>query len=131
MEAGVPYSSLRTGKSKPRPFKSIKFAFNYNRDELFSRINARVDAMVANGLLDEAKRVYHLRHLNSLNTVGYKEMFAYLDGTWDFETAVARMAKNTRVYAKKQLTWLHRDADVIWLGPHSNDVVADVMQHLV
>jgi tRNA dimethylallyltransferase len=131
MEAGVPYSSLRTGKSKPRPFKSIKFAFNYNRDELFSRINARVDAMVANGLLDEAKRVYHLRHLNSLNTVGYKEMFAYLDGTWDFETAVARMAKNTRVYAKKQLTWLHRDADVIWLDPHSNDVVADVMQHLV
>ncbi len=131
MEAGVPYSSLRTGKSKPRPFKSIKFAFNYNRDELFSRINARVDAMVANGLLDEAKRVYHLRHLNSLNTVGYKEMFAYLDGTWDFETAVARMAKNTRVYAKKQLTWLHRDADVIWIDPHSNDVVADVMQHII
>lgn len=117
MQAGVPYSSLRTGMVKERPFRIVKMALNFGREELFDRINRRVDAMVALGLEQEAHSVYHLRHLNSLNTVGYKEMFAYFDGTMDYETAVARIGKNTRVYAKKQLTWYKRDATLHLLNP--------------
>lgn len=117
MQAGVPYSSLRTGKVKQRPFRIVKMALDYEREELFGRINRRVDAMVKSGLEQEARSVYHLRHLNSLNTVGYKEMFAYFDGAMDFETAVARIGKNTRVYAKKQITWFKRDAELNMLPP--------------
>ena len=117
MEAGVPYSSLRTGEVKQRDFRIVKVAINYEREQLFDRINRRVDKMIAEGLEEEAWRVYHLRHLNSLNTVGYKEMFAYFDGTMDYETAIARIAKNTRVYAKKQLTWLKKDPTIHYLNP--------------
>lgn len=108
LQAGRPYSELRVGHRKERPFDIIKVAIDMPRAELFDRINRRVDAMMEQGLLDEARRVYPLRHLNALNTVGYKELFAYLDGDMDLPTAVARIAKNTRVYAKKQLTWLSR-----------------------
>lgn len=108
LQAGRPYSELRVGHRKERPFDIIKVAIDMPRAELFDRINRRVDAMMEHGLLDEARRVYPLRHLNALNTVGYKELFAYLDGDMDLPTAVARIAKNTRVYAKKQLTWLSR-----------------------
>jgi tRNA dimethylallyltransferase len=94
-------------------------AINYSRDDLFNRINTRVDKMLADGLVDEARSVIALRQLNSLNTVGYKEMFTYLDGTWDLPTATARMAKNTRVYAKKQLTWLKTRPETILLDPYS------------
>ena len=117
MQAGVPYSSLRTGRAKERPFRIVKMALDYDREVLFDRINRRVDAMVEAGLVQETRSVYHLRHLNSLNTVGYKEMFAYFDGTMDYETAVARIGKNTRVYAKKQLTWYKRDAELHLLNP--------------
>lgn len=117
MEAGVPYSSLRTGEVKQRDFRIVKVAINYEREQLFDRINRRVDKMIAEGLEEEARRVYHLRHLNSLNTVGYKEMFAYFDGTMDYDTAIARIAKNTRVYAKKQLTWLKKDPTIHFLNP--------------
>lgn len=117
LQAGVPYSSLRTGQVKQRPFRIIKVALDYNRETLFARINRRVELMVEAGLVDEARRVYHLRHLNSLNTVGYKELFAYFDGTMDYETAVARIAKNTRVYAKKQLTWMKKDDSIHRLNP--------------
>lgn len=117
LESGVPYSSLRTGTVKERPFNIITMMIDYPREELFDRINRRVDEMIANGLEEEARKVYHLRHLNSLNTVGYKEMFAWFDGTMDRDTAIARIAKNTRVYAKKQLTWLKRNPDVIRLNP--------------
>ena len=87
------------------------------RAELFDRINRRVDAMMEAGFEQEARSVYHLRHYNSLNTVGFKEMFAYFDGTMDFITARERMKKNTRVYAKKQLTWYAKDPDIQWLHP--------------
>ena len=87
------------------------------REELFARINSRVDKMVEMGLEQEARNVFHLRHLNSLNTVGYKEMFAYFDGAMDFTTACERLKKNTRVYAKKQLTWYAKDTDIITLHP--------------
>ena len=117
MQAGVPYSSLRTGESKKRPFRIVKMALDYDREVLFNRINRRVEAMMVAGLEQEARNVYHLRHLNSLNTVGYKEMFAYFEGVMDYETAVARIGKNTRVYAKKQLTWNKRDGELHLLNP--------------
>ncbi len=117
LEAGVPYSSLRTGAAKERPFNIITMMIDYPREQLFDRINRRVDAMIENGLEDEARKVYHLKHLNSLNTVGYKELFAWFDGKMDRETAIARIAKNTRVYAKKQLTWLKKDPAIIHLHP--------------
>lgn len=117
IEAGKPYSTLRTGEAKTRPFRVVKMMIDYPREELFDRINRRVEAMVDNGFVEEARNVYHLRHLNSLNTVGYKEMFAFFDGTMDLPAAIARMQKNTRVYAKKQLTWLKRDTSVIHLTP--------------
>lgn len=116
-QAGVPYSTLRTGTAKRRDFSIIKLALNIERDQLFSRINQRVDRMIEAGLEQEARSVFHLRHLNSLNTVGMKEMFAIFDGTMDHKTAIERMKKNTRVYAKKQLTWYRRDPDIIWTTP--------------
>lgn len=119
LQAGVPYSSLRTGRVKQRPFRIVKVALDYDRETLFDRINRRVGLMIDAGLVDEARRVYHLRHINSLNTVGYKELFAYFDGTMDYETAVARIAKNTRVYAKKQLTWMKKDDSIHRLNPET------------
>ncbi|WP_297072821.1 tRNA (adenosine(37)-N6)-dimethylallyltransferase MiaA [uncultured Duncaniella sp.] len=117
LQAGVPYSSLRTGQAKSRPFRTVKLAINHDRQSLFDRINRRVGLMIAEGLEEEARKVYPLRHLNSLNTVGYKELFAMMDGIMDRETAIARIAKNTRVYAKKQLLWLSKDPDVKLLDP--------------
>ncbi len=116
-QAGVPYSTLRTGIAKQRDFKIIKLALNIERERLFERINHRVDRMVEAGLEQEARSVYHLRYLNSLNTVGMKEMFSLFDGTMDRHTAIERIKKNTRVYAKKQLTWYRRDPDITWVTP--------------
>lgn len=106
--AGKPYTSLLTGKKQSRPFEIIKVALTLPRQELFERINTRVDSMISHGLIEEARSLYHLRSLNSLNTVGLKELFAYYDGEMDLPTAIERIKKNTRVYAKKQLTWLSR-----------------------
>ncbi len=116
MEAGKPYSSLLTGRKITRPYRILKFALNHEREILFDRINRRVDMMIADGLEEEARKVYPMRNLNSLNTVGFKELFAMFDGLMDRETAIARIGKNTRVYAKKQLTWLKRDNDVIYIN---------------
>ncbi len=108
IQAGQAYSELRRGIRKERPFNIIKVAIDLPRHELFGRINSRVAQMMSQGLLEEARRLYPRRHLNSLNTVGYKELFAYFGGTMELAEATARIAKNTRVYAKKQLTWLAR-----------------------
>lgn len=116
-QTGKPYSTLRTGKAKQRPFNTIKVGLNMERELLFNRINRRVDAMIEQGLEQEARSVFHLKHLNSLNTVGYKEMFAYFDGTMDRHTAIERIKKNTRLYAKKQLRWLQRDTTITWCHP--------------
>lgn len=128
LEAGQPYSSLRRRATSPRPFDIVKVALDLPRERLFDRINRRVGAMMEAGLLDEARRVYPLRHLNSLNTVGYKELFAFLDGAMPLDTAVARIAKNTRVYAKKQLTWLARPSvrRAVWLP--ENSTASDVLR---
>ena len=115
LASGKPYSSLRTGTRQSRPFRIIKTALTADRQLIFDRINLRVEKMLEMGMLDEARSVYHLRHLNSLNTVGFKEMFRYLDGEWDLPTAIARMQKNTRVYAKKQMTWYQRDPLIHWI----------------
>ncbi len=116
-QTGKTYTSFRTGQKKQRPFRIIKVGLNMDRATLFERINLRVDAMMETGFEQEARSVEHLRHLNSLNTVGFKEMFAYFDGTMDFVTARERMKKNTRVYAKKQLTWFAKDPDILWMHP--------------
>ncbi|MBQ3730594.1 MAG: tRNA (adenosine(37)-N6)-dimethylallyltransferase MiaA [Muribaculaceae bacterium] len=116
-QSGVTYTSLRTGRAKQRDFNIVKLALNIDRDALYRRINTRVDRMIEAGLEQEARSVYHLRHLNSLNTVGMKEMFAIFDGTMDRHTAIERMKKNTRVYAKKQLTWYKRDQAITWVSP--------------
>lgn len=126
LQAGVPYSSLRTGNAVERPFNVIKIALDIPRDEMFDRINRRVDVMVDAGMEQEARSVYAKRALNSLNTVGFKEWFAHFDGIMDRTTAIERIKKNTRVYAKKQLTWLKRDPDVLWLS--RQDAIDEVIR---
>lgn len=116
-EANIPYSKLRTGNKVIRPFKILKIAINWTRPELFEKINLRVEKMIEAGLEEEAAKLYPFRHLNSLNTVGYKEMFAMMEGRLSRDTAISRIAKNTRVYAKKQLLWLSKDSSVIYLDP--------------
>lgn len=110
LAAGTSYSSLRTGRRKRRDFDIERIVIDLPREVLFERINRRVVKMMESGLEEEARRVYPMRHLNSLNTVGLKEMFSYFDGEMDLPTAVARIQKNTRVYAKKQITWLKRES---------------------
>lgn len=130
-QSGQAYTQLRTGQAKQRPFKIIKVGLTMPREELFARINKRVDAMVAAGLEQEARSVYHLRHLNSLNTVGFKEMFSYFDGNMDFTTAVERIKKNTRVYAKQQIRWFAKDPSMTWLTPAGNtaSLISDMALH--
>lgn len=111
-QSGQKVSSLRTGRRKQRPFEIRMTVLAPERSELFDRINRRVDRMVENGMVDEAASVYPLRRLNALNTVGFKELFAYFDGTWDLTTAIERIKKNTRVYAKKQLTYLKSNLNI-------------------
>lgn len=111
---GRTFTSFRTNTKKKRPFRILKIGLRMDREKLFDRINRRVDKMVEDGLVEEAKGVYHLRHLNSLNTVGYKEIFKYIDGEWDLQTAKDRLKKNTRVYAKKQMTWFKHDEEIHW-----------------
>lgn len=112
---GQTYTSFRTSQHKQRPFRIIKIGLNRQREELYNRINNRVDQMMADGLLNEAQQLLPKRKLNSLNTVGYKEMFAYLDGTWSLEEAVERLKGNTRRYARKQLTWYKKDPNMHWI----------------
>ncbi len=114
---GNTFSSFRTRTRKERPFHILKIGLQREREELFNRINARVDAMIEGGLVEEARRLYPYRHLNALNTVGYKELFAYFDGEMDLSMAIEKIKKNTRVYAKKQMTWFKKDADIHWFHP--------------
>ncbi|MDR1091228.1 MAG: tRNA (adenosine(37)-N6)-dimethylallyltransferase MiaA [Prevotella sp.] len=113
---GKPYSSFRTNTKKQRPFNIVKIGLMRNREELYERINRRVDKMMAQGLLEEANRFYPQRHLNSLNTVGYKELFKYLDGEWTLEFAVEKIKQNTRIYSRKQMTWFKRDKEIHWIN---------------
>ncbi len=120
---GRTYTSFRTHSRKQRPFRVKKIGLNIERDALYDRINRRVDQMMADGLLEEARRLLPKRHLNALNTVGYKEMFTYLDGIWTLDEAVERMKGNTRRYARKQLTWFRNDLQVKWFAPSDKDQI--------
>ena len=122
-QTGRTYTSFRTQSKKERPFRIVKIGLNRDRDELYNRINARVDAMMEQGLLHEAESLYDQRQLNALNTVGYKEMFDYMDGRWSLDEAVERMKGNTRRYARKQLTWFKRDEEVRWFHPGQIDEI--------
>ena len=113
-ESGKRVSELLTGAVKERPFDIVKIGLQRPREELFARINERVTLMVEEGFLAEAERVLPFRELNALNTVGYKEIFRYFDGDWALDMALDRMRKNTRVFAKKQMTWLNKDSSVLW-----------------
>lgn len=113
-ESGKRVSELLTGAVKERPFDIVKIGLQRPREELFTRINERVTMMVEEGFLAEAERVLPFRELNALNTVGYKEIFRYFDGDWALDMALDRMRKNTRVFAKKQMTWLNKDTSVLW-----------------
>jgi len=114
---GKTYTSFRMGKIKERPFKIVKIGLNRPREEMYERINQRVLDMVESGLVDEARSVYHLRHLNSLNTVGYREMFKYFDGDIDLNEAIRQIQSNSRRYMRKQLTWFQHDDSIDWQTP--------------
>ena len=116
-QTGRTYTSFRKQKKKQRPFHIVKIGLNREREELYQRINSRVDDMMEQGLLKEAERFYNKRMTNALNTVGYKELFDYMDGRWSLEEAVERIKGNTRRYARKQLTWFKRDKDMRWFHP--------------
>jgi tRNA dimethylallyltransferase len=113
--SGKTYSSFRKSTSKQRPFRVHKFVIEHDRDKLYDRINQRVDTMLKQGLVEEVKAVYPKRHLNALRTVGYSELFAYLDSEISFSEAVEKIKKNTRNYAKRQLTWFKKQQDSIWV----------------
>jgi len=121
--AGKPYSSLRTNQSKKRPFKIIKIGLKREREELYERINQRVDKMMEEGLLEEARKLYPLCHLNSLNTVGYKELFLFFSGEYSLEFAVEKIKQNTRIYSRKQMTWFKKDSDIRWFHPEQIDEI--------
>lgn len=120
---GKPYSSFRTNTKKERPFRIIQVGLNREREELYERINRRVDQMMADGFLEEARRVFPYRNLNSLNTVGYKELFNYLDGTWTLDFAIEKIKRNSRVYARKQMTWFKRDTEIKWFHPDEEKAI--------
>lgn len=124
---GKTYTSFRTRSHKERPFRIIKIGLTREREELYDRINRRVDMMMQEGLLEEARRVYPFKHLNSLNTVGYKEMFQYLDGEWTLDFAIEKIKQNSRIYSRKQMTWFKRDTDIAWFHP---DRQTEIMQYI-
>ncbi len=125
---GKTYSSFRTNKKKDRPFNIVKVGLNRPREEMYDRINKRVLAMVEGGLVEEAQRVYAKRGLNSLNTVGYKELFSYFDGQISLEEAIRQIQSKTRCYMRKQLTWFKKDADITWFSPEN---IEDILNFVV
>ena len=124
---GRTYTSFRTNSIKHRPFNIIKIGLTRPREVLYERINQRVLDMMARGLEEEARYVYSLRHLNSLNTVGYKELFTYFDGLIPFQEAVRQIQSNTRQYMRKQLTWFKKDESVTWFEP---DNIEDILKYI-
>lgn len=126
--AGVPYSSLRTNTPKDRGFRIICIGLNREREELYGRIDQRVDLMLEEGLEDEARQLWPLRHLNALNTVGYKELFDYFEGKTDYAEAVRLIKRNSRRYARKQLSWFRRDDDIRWFHPDDYEGIVEAIR---
>ena len=123
LQTGLPYSAQRTGVRRERPFRIVKIGIDLPREELYARIDRRVEMMMAEGLEEEARRMLPHRHLNALQTVGYKELFAFFDGTISREEAVALIQRNSRRYAKRQLTWCRRDGEVRWFRPDDDAAI--------
>lgn len=128
---GKPFSSYRTGSSKQRPFKTIMIGLELPREQLYERINHRVDLMMQAGLLEEVRSLLPYRHLNALNTVGYSELFNHLDGLTDLTTAVGLIKQNTRRFAKRQLTWFKRDRDTQWFAPTNIPAIIDHIDKVI
>ena len=126
-----PYSAFRTKQIKKRPFQIIKIGLTRPREELYARINERVDQMIRDGLTEEAGKVYPFRSYNSLNTVGYKELFLYLDGVWPLETAIEKIKRNSRVYARKQMTWFKRDKEIRWFHPDDKEAIMNTVREIM
>lgn len=120
LTTGQPYSALRTNTRKQRPFRIVKVALERPREQLYERINRRVEQMIADGLIEEAKRVYPLRRLPALQTVGYRELFDHFDGHYDLKRAIELIQQNSRHYAKRQLTWFRRDTEIHWLNAETD-----------
>lgn len=127
LQTGKTFSSFLTNPNKARSFNIIKIGLNRPREELYQRINDRVDKMIEDGLLDEVKALYSVKHLNALNTVGYKEMFDYLDGKLKFDEAIELIKRNSRRYAKRQLTWWARDKEIKWFQP---DQINSIIEYI-
>lgn len=130
-QTGKTYTSFRKRDKKERPFNIIKIALNREREELYCRINKRVNQMIEEGFIDEARALYGQRELNSLNTVGYKELFDYFDGIYSLEEAIERIKGNTRRYARKQLTWFKRDPEVKWFHPDNVDEIINYISQQI
>lgn len=129
--AGKPYSELRTNSHKERDFRIIKIGLNRDREELYDRINRRVDQMIEQGLVEEAKAVFEYRHYNSLNTVGYKELFDYFEGKISLEEAIELIKRNSRRYAKRQLSWFRRDGAIQWFHPEQEREIIDFLENRI
>jgi len=125
MQTGQTYSSLRKKQNKHRDFNIIKIGLTREREELYERINERVDAMIVNGMMEEVEKMYPYKNLNALNSVGYKELFDYLDGTLSLDEAINKIKVNTRRYAKKQLTWFGKDKEIRWFHPEEKDKIIE------
>jgi len=125
MMTGKPYSTFLTSPQKERSFNIIKIGINRDRPELFERINLRVDQMIIDGLVDEVKSLEKFRSTNALKTVGYREIFDYLDGSVSLEQAIEQIKTNTRRYAKRQITWFSRDKEMPWFNPEQKDQIID------
>ena len=124
---GKTYTSFRTREIKKRPFRILKIGLTREREELYNRINRRVDEMMEKGLLEEARSVAEYKHLNSLNTVGYKEIFKYIDGEWPLDFAIEKIKQNSRIYSRKQMTWFKRDTEISWFHPEKKE---EIMNHI-
>ena len=127
ISTGLPYSAMRTGVKHQRPFEIIKLGIDMERKILYDRINRRVDIMMQMGLEQEARAVYHLRTLNSLQTVGYREMFDYFDGTISRDEAVELIKRNSRRYAKRQMTWFRRDEEIKWVDTANKQIIEEYL----
>jgi tRNA dimethylallyltransferase len=124
---GMPFSNFRTGQKKKRNFHILKIGLEMERDQLYDRINRRVDIMLENGLEEEARDLYHLKNLNALQTVGYKEFFDCWDGKYDREEAIRLIKRNSRRYAKRQMTWFKKDEEIDWFNPNELEKIVELI----
>ncbi len=123
MQTGKPYSAMLLNKTIPRPFQVVRIVLNRDRQELFLRINQRVEGMIHEGLIEEALAMYRYQHMNALKTVGYKELYAWLANQWSLQTAIEKIKTNTRRYARRQITWFKRHQDALWFHPDDQQAV--------